>query len=161
MITNDFMPIERFYALKSTFERIWGKDTYLDLKHCSDLKVWKKYCERTLRVTEMAAAETVRIADDEWHKGLSEIIQHGISGVKAAKSFDDLFQYFAAAYTEVSFHQMGFMPSVHLATRSQLRKGTWCLDRYRSVQYVQNADQKAHLAKRLQGRTKQADPDGA
>ena len=93
--------------------------------------------------------------------GLSEIIQHGISGVKAAKSFDDLFQYFAAAYTEVSFHQMGFMPSVHLATRSQLRKGTWCLDRYRSVQYVQNADQKAHLAKRLQGRKKQADPDGA
>lgn len=155
------MPIERFYALKSMFERIWGKDTYRELKHCSDLKVWKKYCERTLKVTEMAASDTVRIADDDWFASLSEIIQHGINGVKNANSFDDLFQYFAATYAEVSFHQLGFMPSVYPATRSQLRKGTWHLDRYRSVQYVQSVDQKAMLTHRIQNRSNKADSDGA
>jgi hypothetical protein len=159
MTNDDFMPIERYYALKSTFERIWGKGTYLDLKHCSDLRVWKRYCERTLQATELAAAETVRIADDQWHQDLSEIIQNGTAGVKAAKSFDDLFQYFAATYAEISFHQIGFMPSIHLATRSQLRQGNWRLDRFRSVQYVQNADQRECLAKRLKDRKKRDDRD--
>lgn len=161
MSTEEYMPIERFYALKSMFEKIWGKDTYRELKHCSDLKVWKRYCERTLKVTEIAASDTVRIADDDWFSGLSEIIQHGISGVKTAKSFDDLFQYFAATYAEVSFHQLGFMPNVYPEMRSQLRKGAWRLDRYRSAQYVQSADQKAMLTQRIQNRSNKADSDGA
>ena len=148
MTSDEYMPIERYYALKAMFERIWGKGTYLDLKHCSDLRVWKRYCERTLRATEMAVSETVLISDDEWHKELSEIIEHGIRGLKSAKHFDDLFQYFAAAYAEISFHQIGLMPSGNPANRSQLRKGNWRLDAFRSVQYVQNTEQKESLTKR-------------
>jgi hypothetical protein len=152
MTENEFMPIERYYALKSMFERVWGKGTYLDLKHCSDLKVWKRYCERTLRATEFAASDTVLIADDTWHKELAEIIEHGLQGVKAAKGFDDLFQYFAATYAEISFHQFGFMPSRRPSSRAQLRKGNWQLDAFRSVQYVQSAEQKESLTKRIKKR---------
>ncbi|MEI4195915.1 hypothetical protein [Roseovarius sp. E0-M6] len=148
MTSDDHMPIERYYALKSMFERIWGKDTYLDLKHCSDLKVWKRYCERTLRATEIAASDTVQVADEDWHRELCEIIQHGIGRIESAKAFDELFQCFAATYAEISFHQLGFVPSVYPATRSQLRKGNWRLDAFRSVQYVQNAEQKESLIRR-------------
>jgi len=148
MTENEFMPIERYYRLKAVFERIWGKDTYLDLKHCSDLKVWKRYCERTLRATELAASDTVLIADDTWHKELAEIIEHGLEGVKTAKGFDDLFQNFAATYAEISFHQLGFMPSLRLTSRAQLCKGNWQLDAFRSVQYVQSAEQKESLTRK-------------
>ena len=152
MTENEFMPIERYYALKSMFERVWGKDTYLHLKHCSDLKVWKRYCERTLRATELAASDTVLIADEDWHKELSQIIEHGVGRVKTSTKFDELFQSFAATYAEISFHQFGFMPSVYPATRSQLRKGNWRLDAFRSVQYVQTAEQKDSLKRRKKKR---------
>lgn len=148
MIGNKFMPMERYYALKSMFERVWGKDTYLDLKHCSDLKVWKRYCERTLHATRLAASDTVLIADDAWRKDLAVIIDHGLQRLKAAKGFDDLFQCFAATYAEISFHQFGFMPSRQLTSRAQLRKGNWRLDAFRSVQYVQSAEQKESLTRR-------------
>ena len=154
MTNSDFMPIERYYRLKAIFERIWGKGTYLELKHCSDLKVWKRYCERTLRATELAASDTVLIVDEDWQNELSEIIEHGIDGVTSASGFDELFQYFAATYAEVSFHQFGFMPSVDLAARSQLRRGNWRLDAFRSVQYIQTPEQKESQARRKKKREK-------
>lgn len=148
MTSSDFMPIERYYALRSLFERVWGKDPYLELKRCSDLKVWKRYRERTLRATKMAASDTVLIVDDAWYDEFSEIIRHGIERVKAAEAFDELFQCLAATYAEASFHQLGLMPSHRLTNRVQLRKGNWQLDAFRSVQYVQSAEQKECLARR-------------
>ena len=147
MTGENFMPIERYYALKAIFERIWGEGTYLDLKHCSDLKVWKRYCERTLRATALVVSDTVRIADDEWRNEMAEIVEHGIGRVKSAEAFDELFQCLAATYVEASFLQLGFMPNRH-RSRARLRKGDWCLDGFRSVQYVQSAEQKDHLTKR-------------
>lgn len=140
-----FMPIEKFYALKSLFENIWGDGTYIELKHCSDLKVWKSYCERTLRATQIAASDTVVIADEAWHGELSSIVEKGIRSMKAAQDFTDLFQYFAAMYAEISFHQLGHMPRRRIGKRSRLQKGNWRLDEYRSVQYVQNNEQKARF----------------
>lgn len=148
MTKSDFMPIERYYTLKAVFERIWGKGTYLELKHCSDLKVWKRYCDRTLQITLLAAHDTVQIADDDWFEMLEALVEHGRELVKIAETFDSLFQAFAASYVEISFHQMGFMPSVYQGARSQLRKGNWRLDPYRTVQYVQSSEQKERLAQR-------------
>lgn len=142
---SDFMPIEKYYALKAVFERVWGKDTYRELKHCSDLKVWKKYSERTLSATGLAIEKTVSVADEDWRETSSEIVAHGISCVKNSKSFDELFQGLSASYIELSFHQIGIAPNRPANFRAQLRKKHWDLDCYRSVQYVQNADQKQRL----------------
>jgi hypothetical protein len=142
---EDFMPIEKYYSLKAVFERVWGKGTYLELKHCSDLQVWKKYCERTLSATALAIERTVSVADHDWRDTASEIVAHGISRVKGSKSFDELFQGLSASYIEISFHQLGVAPSRPHDFRAQLRKEHWNLDCYRSVQYVQDADQKQRL----------------
>lgn len=150
MSNDEYMPIEKYYALKDTFERLWGRNTYLDLKHCSDIRRWKRYCERTLRVSGMAAIDSVLIADDDWHVTFANIVQRGIERIKSAKNFDDLFQNFAATYMEMSFHQFGWMPSVSPSYRSKLKQGGWKLDGFRSVQYVQSPQQKANFERREQ-----------
>lgn len=150
MKKNEFMPIEKYYGLKSIFEKVWGKDTYLDLKHCSDLKVWKRYAERTLKASKLAIETTILVKDDYWQKGVDDIVMHGVERVKSANDFDDLFQALSASYIELSFHQIGLMPTRSSNFRAQLRKDYWKLDPYRSVQYVQNLEQKNDVEDRIE-----------
>ena len=39
------------YSLKAAFEEILGHETFLKLKECHDLKVWKVQSERLLRAS--------------------------------------------------------------------------------------------------------------
>ena len=152
MTKADFMPIEKFYALKATLERIWGKDTYTDLKHCSDLKVWKKYLQRTLEAIKLAISDTVQVADPEWLEDAIGILDMGSKRLHDSTEFDDLFQAFAATLTELSFHQIGRFPQMVLSSRATLRKSDWNLSAYRSVQYVQTREQKEQLERRNEQR---------
>ncbi len=146
----EYMPIEKYYSLKATLEMLWGKGTYLELKHCSDLSIWKKYAERTLQASLVAIEETVQIKDEDWQKSVDCIINHGIERIKSSKDFDDLFQYLSSTYIELSFHQIGLMPSRPPSIRPTLRKQDWKLDGYRTVQYVQLPEQKKTLEQRIQ-----------
>lgn len=141
MKQGDFMPIEKYYSLKAVFERVWGKGTYLELKHCSSLSVWKKYSERTLLASKQSIEETVLICDDDWKNDAYDIIEFGISRIQKAENFDDLFCILSSSYIELSFHQIGHAPSHSLSHRAQLRKGNWNRNAYRTVQYVQNFEQ--------------------
>lgn len=152
MIKTDFIPIEKFYALKATLERIWGEDTYADLKHCSDLKVWKRYLKRTLEAIKLAISDTVQITDPQWLEEATGILDMGLKRLHEAADFDDLFQAFAATLTELSFHQIGLCPQRILSSRATLRKGDWNLSAYRSVQYVQSEEQKERLKRRNEQR---------
>jgi hypothetical protein len=153
-MTSDFMPTEKFCALKSLFEHVWGKGTYLELKHCSDIKVWKRYCTQTLKATQQAIRETIIVCDDDWHEGISSAISHGLKQIQTSESFDELFQCFAATYVEISFCQIGFMPAFQNDFRRKLGKGHWRLDAYRSVQYVQNPEQRERANQRRAKLTK-------
>lgn len=150
MTRSSYMPIEKYYSLKATFERLWGKGTYLELKHCSDLSVWKKYATRTLKASLISIQETVQIKDDDWQERVEGIINHGIEMIKLSKDFDDLYETLAASYIELSFHQIGLMPSRPSNVRPVLKKQDWKLDGYRSVQYVQVPEQKKSLERRIQ-----------
>lgn len=150
MTRSSYMPIEKYYSLKATFECLWGKGTYLELKHCSDLSVWKKYATRTLKASLISIQETVQIKDHDWQEAVEGIISHGIEMIKLSKSFDDLFETIAATYIELSFHQIGLMPNRPSNIRPALKKQDWKLDGYRSVQYVQTPEQKKSAERRIQ-----------
>lgn len=152
MTKTDFMPIEKFYALKATLERIWGKDTYADLKHCADLNVWKKYLKRTLEAIKLAISDTVQITDPEWLEEAMGILDMGLKRMHDSAEFDDLLQAYAATLTELSFHQVGLCPQRILSRHAALRKGDWNLSAYRSVQYVQSKAQKERLNRRNEQR---------
>jgi len=141
------MPIERFYSLKSVFEAIWGVNTYLHLKHCSDIKKWKEYATKTLKVSLIAIHKTVKIKDDDWQKEIEEIINDGLNNIKSCTSFDCLFSCISSTYIRLSFCQIGFLPVPTIYRRFTLRHSEWKLDMIRSVQYVQSNGQKQYQEK--------------
>lgn len=144
-MSREFMPIEKFYSLKRIFERLWGKDTYLELKHCSDIKIWKKYATKTLKASLLAINVSVEIKDDEWQKETEEIINRGIANIMGSEcvSFEDLFSRVCTTYIELSFCQIGFVPQRPLGLRqATLTPKTWQLNMIRTVQYVQSSEQK-------------------
>lgn len=145
------MPIEKYYSLKSIFERIWGKNTYIELKHCSDLRVWKKYAQKTLKASKLAIQETVQIRDEHWQETANMIIEHSVDQIGHATDFDELFHSLSAGYIELSFHQIGLVPTRPLNMRRPiLKQQEWRLDAYRSPQYVQSPEQEKALDKKLQ-----------
>lgn len=152
MTKNQFMPIERYYSLKATLERVWGKGTYSDLKHCSDVRIWKRYLQRTLEAIELSISETVQIADPAWFEEVAAILEMGAERLHDTGDFDELFQAFAATLIELSFHQIGLCPQRVMSNRATLRRGGWKLNAYRSVQYVQSGEQKERLERRNEQR---------
>lgn len=130
------------YALKHLFESLFGRDAWLEIKHSTDLRQWKKYSVRVLSALEVSAKATIQVVDEEWFSQFTSIIEHGKSRVNSSKDFEQLFANLAASLGEVSFLQLGMMPKRSTQENISLRhQGNWKLDCYRSVQYVQNAEQ--------------------
>lgn len=138
--------MEDGYSLKHLFERIFGRKAWYELKHCTDIGTWKKYCTRLLSAIEVSAKATVQIADEAWFEQLSKTIEHGKEMVKLSKDFEQLFVNLAASLGAISFLQLGLTPSRLTQESVTLRHpSNWKLDCYRSVQYVQNHEQRQNL----------------
>lgn len=137
---------------------MFGKRAWLEIKHATDLKVWKKYSVRTLSAIECSARATVQIADDEWFDELASIIKHGKERIKSAKDTEQLLAALSASLAEISFFQLGAIPDHVRSQQVTLRHpGNWKLSSFRSVQYVQSAEQaraKKAYNKRLQSTQK-------
>ena len=141
--------LENCYALKSLIERLFGNRAWLDIKHSTDLRRWKKYSTRILAAIECSAKASIEIVDDEWFEGLAKIIEHGKKRIKSAKDTEQLFATLSASLAEISFFQIGAIPNHRMQQQVTLRHpGNWKLNAFRCVQYVQSSkqseNQKAH-----------------
>ncbi|MFA5985281.1 MAG: hypothetical protein WC782_14795 [Methylococcaceae bacterium] len=132
------------YALKHLFENLFGRSAWVEIKHSTDLRQWKKYSARVLSALEVSAKATIQVADADWFNQFTSIIEFGKDRVNSSKDFEQLFSSLAATLGEISFLQLGMMPRRLTQENKTLRhKINWKLDRYRSVQYVQNTEQLA------------------
>lgn len=135
--------VEDGYGLKHLFENTFGRKAWYDLKHSTDIGIWKKYCARLLSAIEVSAKATVQIADDAWFEQLSSEVTHGKEMVKLSEDFEQLFANLAASLGALSFLQLGLVPNRLTQENITLRHpANWKLDHYRSVQYVQNSEQR-------------------
>jgi hypothetical protein len=142
--------IEDGYALKSLFENLFGRKAWYDLKESTDLIQWKSYCTRLLVAVETSAKATIQIVDIHWFEELNSEIKHGKEMIKSSNDFEQLFANLAASIGRISFLQFGLIPTRLTQENITLRHpSNWKLDSYRSVQYVQNDEQKKTLLNKL------------
>ena len=134
--------LEEAYGMKSLVESLFGNRAWLEVKHSTDVKTWEKYSLRILSAIEVSAKATVEIADKDWLEELHLLVEFGQGSIKRAENTEMIFASLAASLANISFHQLGFVPSNVLQKQVTLRhKSNWTLDAFRSVQYVQNKKQ--------------------
>jgi hypothetical protein len=142
--------MEDGYVLKHLFENLFGKKAWYDVKHSTDIAKWKKYCDRLLSAIEVSANATVQIADDHWFDELAREVSHGKKLIKLSEDFEQLFANLAGSLGNISFLQLGLIPTRLSQASITLRHScNWQLDHYRSVQYVQNQQQMTNLQNKL------------
>ena len=142
--------LESACALKHVIEDLFGRDAWYEIKHATDFPTWKKYSLKILSAVEFSAESTVEVCDKEWLKELKSRIEHGKKMISLTKDTEQLFSALAAALANVSFLQLGRVPSNALRKKVTLRhSGNWKLSQYRCVQYVQNKEQAAAKAKQM------------
>lgn len=135
--------MEDGFGLKNLFENIFGRKAWCELKHSTDIILWKKYCTRLLSAIEVSAKATVQIADEDWFEQLSMEAEHGKKMLQLSEDFEQLFANLAASLGTISFLQLGLIPYRLTHESVTLRHPiNWKLDQYRSVQYVQNSEQR-------------------
>ncbi|HCG5558758.1 TPA: hypothetical protein ACX3GK_004562, partial [Vibrio parahaemolyticus] len=141
--------LETAYPLKSMMESVFGRKAWLDLKHCQDLGIWKKYSKRLISAVEVSIKSTVKVADDDWFDELSLEFEHGKKCIDSAGSLDVLFANLAACLANISFLQIGMIPQRHSENNVAARQGeSWNLSAFRTVQYVQTQEQKERIMRR-------------
>ena len=134
----------QYYPMKDVFEVILGTASFRAVKDYGSLKTWKIETVRLLRAIALSIAETVEVADEEWKADVQAEIEFGISIAKSATKIDELFAGLAATLATLVFLQVGFLPRDHRKVkRVTLSPRNWKLNSVRSVQYVQNEEQKA------------------
>ncbi len=134
--------LEEAYGMKSLVENLFGKKAWLEVKHSTDVKTWKKYALKILSAIETSAEATVEIADNDWFNELHSLVEFGQGRIKGTNNTEMVFASLAASLANISFHQLGFVPSNVLQKQVTLRhKRHWKLNEFRSVQYVQNKRQ--------------------
>ena len=141
--------LEYAYGMKSLVENLFGKNAWLEMKHSTDLRKWKKYSTRILSAVECSAKATVEIVDDEWFDELNSMVELGKNQIKTVKTTEEVFAYLASTLANISFLQLGRIPSNVRHKQVSLRhQSNWKMNQYRSVQYVQSKEQektkKAH-----------------
>jgi len=134
--------LESAYGLKSLVEDLFGKKAWVEVKHATDVKTWKKYSLKIISAIELAAKSTVEISDNEWFQELNSIVEHGKGRINRSKSTEEIFASLSASVASISFFQLGRLPNNSCRQQVTLRhKGNWKFNEFRSVQYVQNKEQ--------------------
>lgn len=128
--------ISSYYFLKSTIEDLFGKKAWYEIKECTNISTWKKFCVKILRAIKVASETNVIVVDNAWRKELNQEITHGEEHISIAKEIDEVIAVLAATLTRVSFLQFGFIPQRKTMEKVTLHRQYWQLDRNRSVQYV-------------------------
>jgi len=142
--------LHQYYPMKAVFEEILGKASFMKVKDYGPLKNWKAETVRLLKAVALSINATVEIADEEWKEEINAEIEHGILRAESSSEIDELFSGLAATLAKVVFLQIGFVPRGHRSVeRVALTPRNWKLNPVRSVQYVQNEQQRA-TQKRLQ-----------
>lgn len=123
---------------------MFGEEAWYDLKESNHLPTWRKYAVKVLKAVKLAITDTVEICDQKWVDKVCSCLDRGIDLVNKMDEIDEIISVLAATMIEVSFWQVGFMPKHNgKEVKSPLRKGAWKLNRYRSVVYLQNKEQKS------------------
>ena len=139
--------MSQFYWLKATFEELFGRPMYMELKENTDLADWKNASNKLLDAIRFSIRSSVHTADDEWFASIEDAIQRGRDHIKLARTASDLFASLSATLIHIVFTQIGFMPTRGSREKTvPLTKEYWEFDRFRSVQYVQTKEQKEALA---------------
>ena len=142
--------LESAYSLKHVIENLFGRDAWSEIKHATDLRTWKKYSLKILSAVEFSTESTIEVYDKEWLKELKSCIKHGKEMINLTKDTEQLFSALAAALANISFLQLGRIPSNILRNKVTLRhSANWKLNQYRSVQYVQNKGQSTAKKKQI------------
>jgi hypothetical protein len=122
---------------------VLGRASYAKLKDYGSFKDWKSETARLLKAISLSIIATVEIVDKDWMEEIQEEIQEGISLVESSSEMDELFARLAATLTKLVFLQIGFIPCGHHSIeRVALTPRNWKLNVVRSVQYVQNREQR-------------------
>jgi hypothetical protein len=144
----------QYHAMKAVFEEVLGRESFAKVKDYGSIKAWRTESKRLLKAVSISLAATVQVYDDEWMAELQSHIQRGISLVESCSELDELFSILAATLARVTFLQIGFLPVGHRnIDRVPLTPSQWKLDPVRSVQYVQN-DEQRKTQRRLLSRRK-------
>jgi|SRR5208283_4755032 len=135
--------MSQFSSLKGALEELLGHRVYLRLKETATLSDWKAEAKKLLRAIKLSVKSSIKIADDDWFVDVDGILEHGERGVTSCNSITALFAILAATLTRLVFLQIGFLPLGRQQTETiPLKKGYWTLDKVRTVQYVQNDEQR-------------------
>ena len=110
--------LEEAYGMKSLVENLFGRNAWLEVKHSTSLKVWKKYSNKILSAITVTARSTVEISDPDWHEELESIVELGNGRINHAKDTESVFSALAGTLGLISFHQLGRRPEN--STRKQV-----------------------------------------
>jgi hypothetical protein len=135
--------LEEAYDLKSLVEKLFGRRAWSEVKNSNSLRTWRKYGSRILSAIEKSASLTVTIADSDWHDELHVLVEQAKARLKKADNTEVLFASLAASLAKISFHQLGRVPDNRTISEVTLRdRSQWVLNSYRSIQYVQDSQQR-------------------
>ncbi|MGL4605202.1 MAG: hypothetical protein ACRCU9_13750, partial [Iodobacter sp.] len=83
---------------------------------------------------------------EEWINQINDAIEHGKSNIKSATDIEEAISALSAAFINISFLQVGFMPKRKgMTERISLKKENWRLNSHRTVMYLQTAEQKESI----------------
>ncbi len=140
--------MSQFYSLKAVLEEVLGHPVYLKLKETGTLADWRKATTRLLDAIQLSIASTVLVADQNWRDEIASLVLHGKETIKGCDRAGDLFAALTAILIRLVFLLIGNVPSRYRYRRTApLTADFWTLNQYRSVQYVQTAEQKQALEK--------------
>ena len=137
--------LAQFYPMKAVIEQILGRNSFQKLKDHGTLTDWKTESQKLLDAITLSISTTVQISDDDWNEEVDAVIKLGKSHVQDSNTIADLFSSLAATFARLSFLQKGFLPNRYSKESIRLVSNNWKLDVFRSVQYVQNENQKQKL----------------
>ncbi len=144
----------QYHAIKAVFEEVLGRESYAKVKDYGSINAWRVESKRLLKAISLSISTTVQVYDEDWMAEIQGHLQLGISLVESCSELDELFSALAAILARVTLLQIGLIPVGHRSIdRVPLTSGHWKLDPVRTVQYVQN-DEQRKTQRRLLSRRK-------
>lgn len=137
---------EKYIPYKAMLENLFGTSVWYELKVSDDIKIWKKWIQKSFRAHQVSIAASVEHYDPQWKTEMDQVLEDGKRFLKECKSVDDAIAVAASVFTNASFLQIGLLPKrAGKPGPFNLRASDWKLNSYRTAAYLQTQEQKSRL----------------
>lgn len=138
---------EYLYHFKDFFGTLYGRNEWINVKHCTSIDNWKERIIKLIKTIDKAIKSSVEVLEISFEEEIKKLISNEIKYIKQKEyqEIEELTGDLSVCLAKIIFTLLGEIPDNYRLKQNVSLRNSWKLNSTRTIQIIQNKKQKSAM----------------